>query len=89
MPVSVPDGLALNAAEAARAGHTTEAIIDAAGGERAAIESARDSLAASVRRRVDDFESTAALRLLNRALSEMPPIDPFDWQVRWEKHRKP
>lgn len=89
MPATVPDVSAQNAAEAARAGHATEAILEAAGGDRAALESARDSVAASVRRRVDDFEATAALRLLNRALSEMPPTDPFDWQVRWEKHRKP
>lgn len=89
MPATAPRELSLQAAEVARAGGTTEAIIDAAGGDRASLESARDEVAASVRRRVDDFESTAALRLLNRALSEMPPTDPFDWQVRWERHRKP
>lgn len=89
MSVSAPEELALQAAEVALAGGTSEAIIEAAGGDRAAIEAARDRVAISVRRRVDDFESTAALRLLNRALSEMPPTDPFDWQVRWERRRKP
>ncbi|HVA75400.1 MAG TPA: hypothetical protein VNF71_12650 [Acidimicrobiales bacterium] len=89
MSVSGPEELALQAAEVARSGGETEAIIEAAGGDRAALESARDRVAAMVRRRVDDFESTAALRLLNRALSESPPADPFDWQVRWERHRKP
>ena len=89
MSVSAPEGSAQRAAEVARAGGTTEAIIEAAAGDRASLESARDRMAAMVRRRVDDFEATAALRLLNRALSEMPPVDPFDWQVRWERHRKP
>ena len=75
--------------DAARAGRSTDEVVDAAGGDRSVLEAARDRLAAQVRRRVDDFEATAALRTLNRALSELPPSDPFDWQVRWERKRKP
>ena len=70
-------------------GGSTDAIVEAAGGDRAVLESARDRVAVQVRRRVDDFEATATLQALNRALSELPPTDRFDWQVRWERRRKP
>jgi len=84
-----PDTLAGDVIGVAKAGGTTDEIADAAGGDRVVLEAARVGLATQVRRRVDDFEATAALRTLNRALAEMPPTDPFDWQVRWERRRKP
>jgi len=67
-----------------------EALCAAAGGDRAALEAARDEVATRVHRAVDDFEATAALTLLNRALSAQPRIDPLDWRVRWtQRFRKP
>ena len=90
MPVSAtPESLESAAIETAIAGGPPDAIVEAAGGDRQVLEAARDKVATQVRKQVDDFEATAALRLLNRALSETPPTDPFDWQVRWERRRKP
>ena len=92
MPASstpAPDTLAGDVIGVAKAGGTSDEVADAAGGVRAVLEAARDRVAEQVRRRVDDFEATAALRTLNRALAESPPTDPFDWQVRWERRRKP
>lgn len=89
LPVPDSDAPAGDPAEVARSGGSVEDIIDAAGRDRAVLEAARNRVAAQVRRRVDDFDATAALGALNRALSELPPTDPFDWQVRWERRRKP
>ena len=89
MSVSAVEALAQHAAGIAASGGSTDEMITAASGDRLAMEAARDHVAAMVRKRVDDYESTATLRLLNRALSEMPHTDPLDWQVRWEQRRKP
>jgi len=89
MPIIASEALAQSAIAEAGSDDSVESLIDASGGDRLLVEAARDHLAARVRRRVDDFGSTAGLRLLNRALSEMPRVDPYDWQVRWEHHRKP
>lgn len=86
---ATPESFETAAIETASAGGSPDSIVEAAGGDRQVLEAARDRVAARVRRQVDDFEATAALRLLNRALSETPPTDPFDWQVRWERRRKP
>lgn len=88
---SVPglDTLTGDVVGVAKAGGTTDQVADSAGGDRGVLEAARDRVAAQVRRRVDDFEATAALQTLNRALADSPPTDPFDWQVRWERRRKP
>jgi hypothetical protein len=65
-------------------------LIAEAGGDRAAVEAARDRVAAHLHRAVDDYEATATLQLLNRALSRMPRVDPLDWRVRWhQRFRKP
>ena len=87
--VPAPRTLLDDVVTAAKAGAATTDVVDAAQGDRAVLEAARDMVAAQVRRRVDDFEATAALRSLNRARTELPPTDPFDWQVRWERRRKP
>ena len=89
MSVSAPEALTQQILEMAASGGSADDVIEVAGGDRGAVEAARDQVAARVRRRVDDYESTAALRLLNRVLSEMPRHDPLDWQVRWERRRKP
>jgi hypothetical protein len=67
----------------------TARIIDLAGGDRQLVEAARDQVAAYLHTRVDDWDATATLTLLNRALSKMPRTDPLDWRVRWSRHRKP
>jgi hypothetical protein len=65
-------------------------LLAAAGGNRRAVEAARDEVAARVRARVDDFDATATLTLLNRALSRLPIDDPLDWRVRWtQRFRRP
>ena len=89
MSLSAPEALTQQILEMAASSLSADAVIEAAGGDRSVVETARDRVATKVRQRVDDFESTAALCLLNRVLSEMPRHDPLDWQVRWEQRRKP
>ena len=64
-------------------------LVAVTGPDRTAIESARDRVAAQLHRNVEDFQATAALTVLNRALARIPRNDPLDWRVRWSKHRKP
>jgi hypothetical protein len=64
-------------------------IVEIAGSDRGAIEAARDEVAIHLHDQVDDFAATAALGALNRALSQMPRVDPMDWRERWSRHRKP
>ncbi len=72
------------------AADAAEDVLAAAGGDRRTVEAARDRVAARIRARVDDFEATATLQLLNRVLSRRPIHDPLDWRVRWtQRFRKP
>jgi hypothetical protein len=65
-------------------------VMGAAGGDRRMIVAARDAVAARVHARVDDFEATATLQLLNRVLSRVPIVDPLDWRVLWtQRFRRP
>jgi len=67
-----------------------ESVLVAAGGDRRQVEVARDRVAAQVRAKVDDFEATATLQLLNRVLAELPIHDPLDWRIRWtQRFRRP
>ena len=67
-----------------------EDVLAAAGGDRRTVEAARDAAAAAVHVRSDDFDSTAALQMLNGILSRIPIEDPLDWRVRWtQRFRKP
>lgn len=68
---------------------TSSALAEIAGRDRRLVEAARDLAAERVRDRVDDWDATAALSLLNRVLADLPRNDPLDWQVRWRQHRKP
>jgi hypothetical protein len=81
------------AGELARSGDTDPAVVEltnAAGGDRRAVEGARDRLATRLHVAVDDFEATATLQLLNRTLSRLPRVDPLDWRVRWtQRFRRP
>jgi hypothetical protein len=65
------------------------ALLSAAGNDRAALEEARRRYALRLHGRSDDWEATAALALLNRALATIGTEDPFDWRERWARHRKP
>jgi hypothetical protein len=92
MPSSTVDAIVQEAANLAsqRDGPgAVQALIAAAGGDRAALEAARDEVAGRLHSRVDDWEATATLTLLNRALAKLPRVDPLDWRTRWAKHRKP
>lgn len=82
---------ALEADQMAEAGVTDAGLLAAsAGGDRMALAEARNFYATLVRARSDDFRATAALRLLNRAMSETPIIDPLDWKPRWhQRFRRP
>jgi hypothetical protein len=85
--------LLARASELARAEdrtHRVEELIEVAAGDRHALEAARDRVAAHLHIRVDDWEATRTLTLLNSALSGMPRHDPLDWRVRWnQRFRKP
>jgi hypothetical protein len=91
MPSTTADTIALEAASLARDSDPAAAdkLIALAGGEREALEAARDQVAAHLHAQVDDWEATATLTLLNRALSLLPRSDPLDWRERWSRHRKP
>ena len=56
-----------------------------ADGDRAALEGAREHLVLRLRRSSDDYAATAALGLVNKALSEVGWQDPYNWKHR----RKP
>ena len=86
------DDIVRQAAEFAAGGDpvaAADALIASVGPDRKALAGARDQVAQRLHRQNDDFEATAALTVLNRALSRVPIVDPLDWRVRWAKHRKP
>lgn len=64
-------------------------LVALAGTDRAALERARNHLAARLHGHADDHQATAALTLLNRALVRYGWTEKYDWRVRWSKHRKP
>jgi ApbE superfamily uncharacterized protein (UPF0280 family) len=57
----------------------------AASGDRAGLERAQFALVQRVHERSDDFEATAALSLVNKALATVGWVDPASWKHR----RKP
>ena len=57
----------------------------AAAGDREALALAQRDLVQRIQDRSDDFEATAALSLVNRALAAVGWSDPFSWKHR----RKP
>jgi hypothetical protein len=92
MPPSSPEAIVRQAADLTQdrdQAAALEKLIAAVGADRHSLEMARDQVAAQLHRRVDDFQATATLTLLNRALSGIPIVDPLDWRVRWSRHRKP
>jgi hypothetical protein len=92
MPALTTEAIVQHAGELARDGDLADAVdqlIGVVGPDRGALETARDQVAAHLHRHVDDWQATAALRVLNRALAQLPRTDPLDWRVRWSHHRKP
>jgi hypothetical protein len=87
-----PDEVLTRAKELAGAGNgaALQQLVAEAGRDRVSVEAARDRVATRLHTKVDDFEATALLQLLNRTLSAMPRVDPLDWRVRWgQRFRKP
>ncbi|MHB1534019.1 MAG: hypothetical protein ACYC1D_05290 [Acidimicrobiales bacterium] len=82
------DRAAVLGASPDRAGAVAE-LTAAAGDDLGALEAARDRYARHLHGRSDDWEATAALTLLNRAVASVGKRDPFDWKERWGRHRKP
>jgi len=66
-----------------------EELITASGNDVSALGAARDHVARSLHGRSDDWDATATLLLLNRAISQAQRHDPMDWKERWARHRKP
>jgi hypothetical protein len=65
-------------------------LISVAGGDRAALEAARNRLARRLLGRAGDWQAAAALGLLNKALVSAGWRDPYDWKVRWsQRFRRP
>jgi hypothetical protein len=93
MTTATPEAIASQATELARSGTSDSAaktLAAAAGGDRRTIEAARDHVASHLHNKVDDWDATAALTLLNRTLADMPRHDPLDWRVRWtQRFRRP
>lgn len=94
MVASTVDDVVVRAAELSRDGvsaaDAAPDVLAAAGGDRRTVEAARDRMASRVHARVDDFEATATLQMLNRVLSRLPIHDPLDWRVRWtQRFRRP
>jgi hypothetical protein len=57
----------------------------AASGDRQALERAQSDLVQRIHERSDDFQATAALSLVNKALASVGWTDPYSWKHR----RKP
>jgi hypothetical protein len=80
------NAIALSAAINAGSKTTDEAVRElAADGDRDALHTARGELVARIYKRSDDYEATAALTLVNKALAAVGWYDPFTWKHR----RKP
>ena len=68
-------------------GEALEAAVQklAESGDRPGLEGAQRDLVRRIQERSDDFEATAALGLVNRALAAVGWTDPYSWKHR----RKP
>ena len=60
-------------------------LVEAAGGDRAAIEAARDDVARHLHGNAGDWAATSALSLLNKTLVSMGWYDKYDWKIRWSQ----
>jgi hypothetical protein len=68
-------------------GEALEAAVEklAQAGDREALERAQNDLVQRIHVRSDDFQATAALSLVNKALAAVGWTDPYSWKHR----RKP
>jgi hypothetical protein len=85
MPSTSPEAIVQQASDLSREhdqAAATESLVALVGSDRPALEAARDQVAAHLHRQVDDFQATATLTLLNRALADIPIVDPLDWRGR-------
>jgi hypothetical protein len=89
MATTSPEVLVERAAELAAANGDADTLLSLVGNDRPTLVAARDQVAARLHNQVDDFSATGALTLINRALAQLPPVEPFDWRVRWSRRRKP
>jgi hypothetical protein len=65
-------------------------LVEAAGGDRFVLESARNDVAKALHGKAGDFTATSALALLNKALVSVGWTDPYDWKIRWsQRFRRP
>jgi hypothetical protein len=60
-------------------------LIEAAGGDRSAIEAARNDVARRLHGNAGDWSATAALAVLNKALVSSGWTDKYDWKIRWSQ----
>jgi hypothetical protein len=86
---SLTDTLAQRAIGLPAGEGSEDELIALAGTDRAALEAARNRMAARLHGRADDYQATAALTLLNRALARYGWYEKYNWKVRYAKHRKP
>lgn len=63
----------------------TAVLVSLAQGDRGAVVAARDAFARRLHGNSTDWDATAALRVLNRAVAAMGWVEPYNWQGR----RKP
>ncbi|HXW82428.1 MAG TPA: hypothetical protein VEJ84_23220 [Acidimicrobiales bacterium] len=88
--MAAPDPVAEEALVLARTLGSDESLAAAvqqlaATGDREALERAQADLVQRIHVRSDDFQATAALNLVNRALASVGWSDPYSWKHR----RKP
>jgi hypothetical protein len=70
--------------------HGAEALVEAAGGDRDALETARNRMAQRLYGNSGNVAAGAALSLLNKALVRIGWVDPYDWRPRLgNRLRKP
>ncbi|MDA8281941.1 MAG: hypothetical protein M0Z42_01275 [Actinomycetota bacterium] len=94
MAPSTIDALEVRALQLATAAKDPEqavaALVDAAAGDRPALEEARNRVARRMLGNVSDVQAGAALQLLNRSLVEIGWHDPYQWTQRLgNRLRKP
>lgn len=76
---------AVSLAASAGPGDQAKAVADLASADHADLVKAQKDLVERIQLRSDDYQATAALRLVNKALAQAGWSDPFSWKHR----RKP
>lgn len=78
---------ALTLASSAQPGEDTNPLVSqlADGADQSSLSQARQYLVGRIQLRTDDYQATAALSLVNKALARVGWRDPYSWKHR----RKP